>query len=278
MDRGGAMHLDLHLHSTCSDGTLAPAELVAAARKSGLGLIAIADHDTATAFAAAAAAARGGDGLAVLPAIEITCLRAGSEMHLLGYGIRPDDAGIAALSARAAAARRRRIAAMCERLRGLGVAIADGDVTTPPECVSVGRMHLARALVRRRAAGSVSEAFARFIGDKAPAWVAACGPDVAEAIRVVREAGGLPVWAHPGPADADHFAPLREMGLEGVEVLRPSLDPVESVTLEQASRAAGLLSTGGSDWHGGTRPALGSWYVTKQHVGAFLERLGITAG
>ncbi len=270
------MHLDLHVHSSCSDGTLAPAELVAAARRSGLGLVAIADHDTAAGVAPAEAAARGLAGIAVLPAIEITCLRDGQELHLLGYGIRPGDAAIAALSARAAEGRRRRMAATCERLRGLGVAIEEADVTAPPECASIGRMHLARALVRRRAAGSVSEAFARFIGDGAPAHVRACGPDVAAAIEAIRAAGGVPVWAHPSPADADHFAAVRALGLEGVEVLRPSIDPVESVALEQAARAAGLLSSGGSDWHGGTRPALGAWYVTEHHVGGLLERLAIS--
>ncbi len=270
------MHLDLHVHSSCSDGTLAPAELVVAARRSGLGLVAIADHDTAAGIAPAEAAARGLSGIAVLPAIEVTCFRDGQEVHLLGYGIRPGDGGIGALSARAGAARRRRIGEMCERLRGLGVAIEAADVTAPPECASVGRMHLARALVRRRAAGSVAEAFARFIGDGAPAHVRASGPDVAAAIAAIRAAGGIAVWAHPAPSDADHFAALREAGLEGIEVLRPSLDPVESVALEQAARAAGLLSTGGSDWHGGARPALGAWYVTEHHVGAFLERLAIT--
>jgi predicted metal-dependent phosphoesterase TrpH len=269
------MHLDLHVHSTCSDGALAPADLVAAAARAGLDLIALADHDTVagTAPARAAAAARGG--LEVLRAIEITCGRDGSELHLLGYGFRADDAGIAALTSRAGEARRERMAAMVARLRSLGADLAVGDVVTEPECASVGRMHLARALVRRGLASSVSEAFGRYIGDGAPAFVPSRGPAVAEAIAAVRSAGGLAVWAHPSLEDARHFGPLGECGLDGIEVLRPSLAPVDSVALEQAARAAGLLVTGGSDWHGGSRPALGSWYVTERHVAAFLQRLGI---
>ncbi len=269
------MHLDLHLHSTCSDGALAPGALVAAARRAGLGLIALADHDTVAGTGAARAAARALGDIEVLGAIEITCFRDGVELHLLGYGFRAEDAGIAALSARAGEARRERMAAMVARLRSLGVDVAVGDVAVEPECASVGRMHLARALVRRGAVGSVHEAFDRYIGDGAAAYVPSRGPTVAEAVAMLKSAGGLAVWAHPSLEDAQYFEALRECGLDGVEVLRPSLAPMESVAIEQAARAAGLVGTGGSDWHGGTRPALGSWFVTERHVGAFLERLGI---
>jgi len=269
------MHLDLHLHSTCSDGSLAPADLVAAARRAGLHLIALADHDTVAGIAAARAAATAASGIEVLGAIEITCLRDGAELHLLGYGLDAADPGIAALTARAGEARRERMAAMVARLRSLGVKVAVDDVVTEPECASIGRMHLARALVRRGVVGTVSDAFVRYIGNGCPAFVPSRGAPVAEAIATVRMAGGLAVWAHPTLEDARHFASLAECGLDGIEVLRPSLAPVDSSALEQAARTAGLLVTGGSDWHGGPRPALGSWYVTEHHVGAFLERLGI---
>lgn len=270
------MHLDLHVHSTCSDGALAPAAVVAAARRAGLGMIALADHDTVAGVAPARAAAEAEPGCAVIPAVELTARLDAREVHLLGYGVRPDDAGLAALTADAARARRERMAALLERLREAGVAIAAADVTTEPECASVGRLHLARALVRGGHAGSVADAFGRFIGDGASAWVPSRGPDVADAIAAVTAAGGCPVWAHPSPDDVGRFAALAERGLAGVEALRPALDPYLSVELEQAARAAGLVVTGGSDWHGSARPALGSWFVTEKHVGAFLERIGVT--
>jgi predicted metal-dependent phosphoesterase TrpH len=270
------MHLDLHLHSTCSDGVLTPAQLVGAARKAGLGMIALADHDTAAGVGPALACAAA-VGLAVVTAAEFTCQFDATEMHLLGYGFRRDDPGILAIAARATRGRRERMEAMVERLRGLGVAITLEDVTAEPGCVSIGRMHLARALVRVKAAGSLSDAFTRFIGDRAPACVPSRGPDVEEAIGAVGAAGGWAVWAHPSVEDARRFARLKACGLTGVEALRPSLEPVDSAALEQAARSEGLLVTGGSDWHGGTRPALGSWFVTERHVGAFLERLGIAA-
>jgi len=269
------MHLDLHVHSTCSDGALAPAAVVAAARRVGLGMIALADHDTIAGVAPARAAAAG-DGFSVLPAIEITTRLDEQEVHLLGYGFRVEDPGLAALTAHAAGARRERMAAMVERLRGVGVAITLEDVTAEPECASIGRLHLARALVRLGKAGSISDAFGRFIGGAAPAYVPSRGVPVVDAIAVVNAAGGAAVWAHPALDDARHFQRLKEHGLAGVEALRPSLDPHGSVELEQAARAAGLVVTGGSDWHGATRPALGSWFVTEHHVGAFLDRLGIS--
>ncbi len=270
------MHLDLHVHSTCSDGSLAPAAVVAAARKAGLGMIALADHDTVAGVGPARAAAAAAAGCGVITAIEITTRLDAREVHLLGYGFRDDDPGIARLAAGASLARRERVVAIVERLRAQGVTITVADVTAEPECASIGRLHVARALVRLGRAGSISEAFGRFIGDGAPSFVPSRGMDVTEAIAVVAAAGGCAVWAHPALDDARHFARLRESGLAGVETLRPSLDPHGSVELEQAARAARLVVTGGSDWHGAARPALGSWFVTEKHVGAFLDRLGIT--
>jgi len=267
------MHLDLHLHSTCSDGSLPPVEVVAAARRAGLRLVALADHDTVAGVERAQAAA--GGGIAVVTAAEFTCELDGAEVHLLGYAFGLDDPAIGALTRRAAEARRGRMAAMVERLQALGVAIAVEDVTAEPECASIGRMHLARALVRRGVAGSISDAFGRFIGDRASAYVPSRGPAVAEAIAAVNGAGGCAVWAHPSLEDARKFGLLKACGLAGVEALRPSLDPVSSSALQESARAEGLLVTGGSDWHGGAHPALGSWYVTERHVGPFLERLGI---
>jgi hypothetical protein len=269
------MHLDLHLHSTCSDGSLAPRDVVGAARRAGLGMIALADHDTVAGVAPARAAAAALGGIGIIAAAEFTCELDGAEVHLLGYAFRLDDPGLAAIAARAAEARRGRLAAMLERLRDLGVALAPEDVTADPECASIGRMHLARALVRHRAASSVTDAFARFIGDRAPAFVPSRGPAVADAIAAIDEGGGCAVWAHPSLEDARQFGRLKAAGLAGVEALRPSLDPVSSSAMEASARAEGLFVTGGSDWHGGTRPALGSWFVTERHVGAFLERLGI---
>ncbi len=270
------MRCDLHVHSTCSDGALAPAELVAAANAGGLDVLAVTDHDTAAGLEAARAAAAAAGGPRVVAGIELTCSLDGAEVHLLGYGIAPGHPSVEAFAERGAALRRERLAAMVERLNGLGVAIRVEDVAVEPGCRSVGRPHLARALVKRGTVPNFQEAFVRYLGDGGPAWVPSRGPDLREGIAALGAAGGLTVWAHPTLEEAKRFAAARALGLDGVETIRPRLEPAVSLALEQAAREAGLLFTGGSDWHGAP-PALGAWYVTERHVGVLLERLGVAA-
>ena len=267
------MHLDLHIHTTCSDGSLAPEAVVAQAARAGLHAIAVTDHDT-TAGVERARAAAAGLGLRVIPATELSCSWNGREIHLLGYGIAPGHPSLVAVTSRMGALRRERVVAMVDRLRGLGVALEVEDVQAPADNASIGRPHVAEALVRRGVVRHIQEAFSRFLADGGPAWVPSRGPDVAEAMTAVAEAGGCSVWAHPSLEDAREFGRLRAAGLEGAEVLRPNLAPTTSSALEHAAREAGLVVSGGSDWHGGN-PPLGSWYVTHRHVAALLERLAI---
>jgi hypothetical protein len=270
------VHLDLHLHSTCSDGAAAPAALPPAAQRAGLHAIALTDHDTMAGVASAQEAGRA-LGLLVIAGSELTCDLDGAEVHLLAYGIDADDEGLRRLAERRSAARRERVAAIVERLRGLGVAIGVEDVVVPAGNAAVGRPHVAEALVRRGVVRNIQEAFSRFLADGGPAFVPPRGTAVAEAIAAVWAAGGCSVWAHPSLEDARHFPRLREMGLEGVETLRPNVAPTTSLALEQAAREAGLVVSGGSDWHGGS-PPLGSWYVTERHVQGLLDRLGVAVG
>jgi predicted metal-dependent phosphoesterase TrpH len=270
------MRLDLHTHTTCSDGTLTPGALVAAANAGGLDVVAVTDHDTAAGVEAARAAAAAAGGPRVVAGAELTCSLDGAEVHLLGYGIAPAHPAIAAFAARGAALRCERLVAMVERLNRLGVRIRAEEVEVPADCAAVGRPHLARALVKRGTVGNFQDAFTRFLADGGPAWVPSRGPELAEGIAAVHAAGGLSVWAHPALDDVRRFAAARALGLDGVETIRPRVEPASSLALEQAAREAGLLCTGGSDWHGAP-PALGAWYVTEKHVGALLERLGIAA-
>lgn len=267
------MHLDLHLHTTCSDGTVAPAETAQRARRAGLHAIAITDHDTTAGVAPAQAAAEA-VGLLVIPGVELSCSLDGRDVHLLAYGMPPDHPALQAVIGRMGSMRRERMTRIVERLRELGIGITVEDVRTPAENASVGRPHIAEALVRLGAVRHVQEAFSRFLADGGPACIPNRGPDVAAAIAGIRDAGGCSVWAHPSLEDSRDFARLRTMGLDGVEVLRPHLSPTSSSALEHAAREAGLVVSGGSDWHG-AMPPLGSWYVTHRHVGALLERLGI---
>jgi len=275
-DRINPVLLDLHLHTTCSDGSQAPEAVVALAQRAGLGAIAVTDHDT-TAGVGPARRAAVVEGLTVIAGIELSCELDGEELHLLGYGIDPDHPGLRAVTDRRAVLRRERAAEIVERLRALGVGISIDDVRVPAANVSVGRPHVAEALIRLGVVRNIQEAFARFLGDRAPAAVPSRGPDVAVAIAAVAESGGVSVWAHPRLDDAARFARLGADGLDGVEALRPSITPVTSSALEVAAREAGLFVTGGSDWHGGP-PPLGTWYVTDRHVAGLLDRLGLPSG
>jgi len=268
------MRLDLHVHSTCSDGTLAPADLVAAANAGGLDVLALTDHDTAAGIEATCAAAAAAGGPRVIAGIELTCSLDGAEVHLLGYGFAPAHPAVEAFAARGAALRVERLAAMVARLNARGVGIRMEDVEVEPGCRSVGRPHLARALVKRGTVPNFQEAFVRYLGDGGPAWVPSRGPELREGIATIHAAGGLSVWGHPALEEGRRFAEARALGLDGIETIRPRLEPAVSLALEQAAREAGLFFTGGSDWHGAP-PPLGAWYVTERHVGDLLERLGV---
>ncbi|HEY2804307.1 MAG TPA: PHP domain-containing protein [Gemmatimonadales bacterium] len=268
------MHLDLHIHTTCSDGLLAPEAVAAQAHRAGLHAIAITDHDTVAGVARAAAAAEP-LGLMVIAGTELSCSRGARDMHLLGYGVDPEHPALAEITGRLGLLRRERIGTIVARLVKLGVTIRVEDVRAPEGNASIGRPHVAEAMVRLGVVRHTQEAFSRYLADGGPAYIPSRGPAVQDAIAAIHAAGGISVWAHPSLDETARFAELAELGLDGVEVLRPGLAPTSSSALEHAARDAGLVVSGGSDWHGGT-PPLGSWYVTHRHVGALLERLGVT--
>lgn len=267
------MRADLHLHTSCSDGLLPPEAVVVAARRAGLGVIAITDHDTAAGVELARRAA-GEEGPVVLAGVELSASWEGEDFHLLGYGIDPRHPAIVQWDARLAAERRTRAAAIVGRLNDLGVPLQLSDVVTPEAHSMVGRPHIAAALVRCGFAATIQESFTRWLADGAPAYVGSPGPDVSHAIEAVHSAGGIAVWAHPDPAHADRLGSLTAQGLDGVEAYRPAATGSGASRLEQAARLAGLLVSGGSDWHG-AEPPLGTWSISARAIAPLLERLGV---
>jgi predicted metal-dependent phosphoesterase TrpH len=272
------MKLDLHVHTTASDGSLSPREVVALAADGGLNVLAITDHDTVAGIPAAIEAATE-VALELIPGIEVSSTLEGGEYHILGYFIDPRSDSIQAHERHALGGRERRMEEMVVRLRRQGLLIDMSDVfdAAGPDRSAIARPHLARVLVLKGYAKSVPDAFDRLIGDGHPAFVSTSLATPREAIQVILDGGGTPVWAHP-PIDAlNRFLPeFVTAGLKGVEVFRPRSTPAHVKKLERIAKAAGLLVTGGSDWHDPERGyPLGSFFVTEDDVKELLEAGGL---
>lgn len=242
-------HVDLHAHSTASDGTASPTGAVEAAHRAGVVALALTDHDTLAGVPEAQAAA---DrlGLRLVPGVELSVHQDGTEVHLLGLHIR-DVAGLQRELEAIRDQRRLRAIAMVEKLAAAGAPIAIDAVLAEAAGGAIGRPHVARALV---AAGHVKdqrEAFDRFLAAGRPAYVDKARLEIADGIAMVHRAGGLAIVAHPG-ADGrrERIEPLVPMGLDGLEVRHPSHTAEDVKRLDALARHFGLVVSGGSDWHG----------------------------
>ena len=275
------MRLDLHVHTTASDGSLSPAQVVGLAADGGLDVLAITDHDTVAGIPAATDAAAE-TSLQLIPGIEVSSTYEGAEYHILGYFVDVEADSIQAHERHAVGGRESRMDEMVDRLRHQGLLIEMADVldVAGPARSAIARPHLARALVLKGYARSVVDAFDRLIGDGHPAYVPTGLATPDEAIRLILEAGGIPVWAHPPIHTLTRLLPeFIGAGLKGMEVYRPRSTAGHIRKLERAAKAAGLLVTGGSDWHDSDRGyALGAFFVTEEDVGGLLEAGGMSGG
>jgi predicted metal-dependent phosphoesterase TrpH len=251
------MRIDLHCHSTASDGTLSPAELITAGAQAGLDVMAITDHDTTGGWAAAAEARPAG--LRLVRGAELSCRWYGAEpaipLHLLAYLFDPAEPRLAADLARLRADREHRAERIVERLRADGVPISWPEVSAYAAGGSVGRPHIAQALIRAGLVGNTDEAFAsRWLG--ARYFVPKADLDVFEAVRAVRAAGGVPVFAHPRATRRGRVVPdklieeLAGVGLFGLEADHEDHSPAERAEVRALAERLGLVVTGSSDFHG----------------------------
>lgn len=254
------MRIDLHAHSTASDGTDTPAELVAAAAAAGLDVIALTDHDTTAGWAQAVDAVPAG--MRLIRGAEFSCTapdgRGGDvSVHLLGYLFDPDSAAIIAEQVRLREERRVRLHAMAQQMAADGFPVdPDTLLGDLPRQTSAGRPHLARALVSAGVVGSVDEAFRRYLAAGGRYYAGRVDTDVGVAVRMVRAAGGVPVLAHAmarrrGPVVGPGvITELAVEGLAGVEVDHPDHTGDDRAALRDLATALGLLITGSSDYHG----------------------------
>jgi predicted metal-dependent phosphoesterase TrpH len=243
--------VELHCHSIFSDGTLSPAELVSRAVKNGVELLVLTDHDSVSGGPELFAAAKA-EGLAVRLGIEINCAGEGAadRVHVLGYGFDPLSPGFAERLAEFRERRTVRSKRIVENLRGLGIAIEFADVSAGAH-ETLGRPHVADALRRLGVVKSRKEAFERFLIKGKPGYVESMGPSPAEAIALIRDAGGAACLAHPQTAGKENeLDELFRSGLRGVEVNYSGHTPSQVRTYGDWARSKGLLAVGGSDFHG----------------------------
>jgi len=271
-----ASRADLHLHTTASDGTYTPAEIVDLACRSGLSAIAITDHDVLEGFGPARNA--GGERIEVIPGVEVSTELRGKEIHLLGFFFDPDDEALNKALAELRRDRSERFNEMKERLRLLGVPLETETCANVNGTVAMGRRHLAEMLVKAGRADTVRQAFQRFLGDRGRAFVPKKSLPIATVISLIRNAGGVASLAHPGNACGEDFLKeLKELGMQALEVEFPSGRFSWRRELRALACRLGLAVTGGSDCHGPGFPhrAVGACGLSAQELEQ-LRRLAVS--
>jgi len=244
--------VDLHIHSTISDGQLSPADIVLKAAELGLTVMAITDHDTVDGIAPALVAAQAFPGLNVIPGVEISTDVPNGEVHLLGYFIDYTDPELEATLSRFRGSRVQRAQRMLTKLEAFGIHIEWQRVQEIAGSGSIGRPHIAQAMLEKGYIASLKEAFVKYIGRGSPAYVEREKMTPVEAVELVLRANGLPVLAHPLTTDVREMTvvELKAAGLVGIEVYYNGYTADEINGLLNLANRHNLIATGGSDYHG----------------------------
>jgi predicted metal-dependent phosphoesterase TrpH len=267
---------DLHLHTTFSDGALSPSELLERARQAGLTTIAITDHDHTGGLDEAARSAAL-SGIDVVPGVELSTSVGEADVHILGYFINPGDARLQEHLEVFRAERLKRAEKIVEKLNGMQIPLTIAAVLRRAGKGSVGRPHIATALVEEGLIGSYQEAFSRYIGSGKPAYEKKYQISPREAIALIAAAGGLSFLAHPSTFISEQV--LREVidaGIDGIEVVHPSHSPALVAHYSGIVNEYFLLASGGSDFHGGRRndrEAFGKYFISTEYVEMMRRRL-----
>ena len=246
------MPADLHIHTTFSDGTLSPEEVVKVAKKAGLKTIAITDHDV---VAGIDGAKKKGDelGVEVIPGIEFSAETLDAEVHILGYFIDYHSLGLIATITKIQKAREDRIFRICDKLKKLGIDLDPERVFKEAGHLAAGRPHVARVLVAEGFVDNFKEAFNKYLAFNGPAYVSHYKLSPQDAVKLIVSAGGIPVYGHPAVSNCDQIIPdLISAGLLGIEVYYSSHNSSQTKHYLDLAGKYGLLVTGGSDYHGAT--------------------------
>lgn len=250
-EAGGPAFIDLHTHSTASDGILPPEQVIEAAGRCGLKALALTDHDT---IAGLPAAREAGQRLRirVIAGVELSAFYEDHEVHLLALHLSQLDT----LEKRLAELRLMRLARaekIVEKLNALGIPITLDEVLAQADGGAVGRPHVARALIAHGVVHDFRDAFMTYLGNNGSAFVAKDKLSIEDAISIAHEAGALAIWAHPADGGRrDRLEPLIAAGLDGIEIRHPGHSSEDVKRLQALTDFFGLVPSGGSDWHGAT--------------------------
>lgn len=272
---------DLHCHSTCSDGSLTPAEIVSLAKQVGLSALSITDHDTVEAYASAAPLCLENQ-ITLISGVEFSTQFEETSIHILGYGFDPDHPAITQLCARHTERRRQRNLEILSLLSKHGMDISEDDLTDAASAIlkekrhSIGRPHIALAMVKKTYVESVQEAFKKYIGDGRPCFARGMAFSIQETIDTIHQAKGVAIIAHPHLIAHPHIVnALLEMNFDGIECYYGTFSTKDNARWLKIARKKEWLITGGSDFHGDIKPniTLGRSWIGEEHFNALQNRL-----
>jgi predicted metal-dependent phosphoesterase TrpH len=260
-------YADLHLHTDRSDGILSPEQIVVQANRNGLSTIAITDHDTLDGIKPAMSAGKRHN-VEIIPGLELSAESEGDEIHILGYLMDWQKEQLLERLYEFREARQRRALKIIDKLKQLGLSIQNSDVFDQTYSNYVGRPHLAVAIVKNGYADTISDAFQRFIGNNAPAYIPKEAFSPSEAIKLILDAEGIPVLAHPSVLKRDVLGELVSYGLMGIEAFHSYHTSTLSDYYCDLARQHNLLVTGGSDYHGfeNSRRSMGDVKIPYEYV------------
>ncbi len=264
------MKFDLHVHTNHSDGMFSPEEVIDLARNLDLKGIAITDHDTTSGLQIANEYVENFPGFEVIPGIEFSCVHQGEEVHILGYYINSEDTNIIYITNELKSSRLERGKKMIEKINQLGLDLNIFDIQQFDKGKVLGRPHIARALVSKGYVRNINEAFEKYLKLGAPAYVERYKITIDETINLIKNAGGIPVLAHPGLIKNKKILDYCvKSGIQGIEVIHSKHSNSDVSYLIEFAKENNLIITGGSDFHGDrgkNRLLLGQYYVGKNTI------------
>lgn len=272
---GVSRKVDLHIHTTCSDGVYSPQEIVVRAKKAGLDIISITDHDNLAGVTTAVEYGRQ-MGVEVIPGVEISTDIEDKEVHLLGYFIDVKHEEFQEYLSFFRQERLNRAVRIVKKLNNLGIGLSIEHVLKIAKSSAVGRPHIAQALIEAGYVGNFYEAFDKYIGNNCPAFERKIHVSPQSALKLISDAGGLSFIAHPGYINEKILMSLIKAGIDGIEVIHPSHNQNQVKFYRGIVNEYCLLASGGSDFHGGKREDdnnLGHYHVSVSHVEAMRKML-----